>query len=334
MSEGEFIAAMKNEMTNNLLRNTLEIGMSYAPEREAQDLYRYQNEKRTVKAIIIPDSDIKDIGKDTDEVLKPLYEAAKEKYAIPETRNFTMAVLNEDLVKNDITVSDDDVQDAYDRDKSLYALPDRMYLSQAVLDDEGKAKKIAQEVSDGKSLKDAVKAVTGSEDAYTAPDEYEQDGLPQEFADVVFKAGDGNIVGPVKTALGYHVVHVLEKRPARTKALDEVRDQIHQQLYDAQVADHLLAMANNLDDRLASGMGLDEAINDIGIKPKMETFGPVRADGSSPDDKDGFKGYDDDRAALLKTAFELFEGEISPVSELAGGRYAVIRVDKINDKTS
>lgn len=51
--------------------------------------------------------------------------------------------------------------------------------------------------------------------------------------DAVFAAGVGEVVGPVRDPLGTHTLVVEEVRPARTRPLDEVRDEITSQLLAA-----------------------------------------------------------------------------------------------------
>lgn len=50
------------------------------------------------------------------------------------------------------------------------------------------------------------------------------------FADAAFSASPPEIVGPVKTRFGYHVIKVEEKRPALERKLEEVKQEIAQKL--------------------------------------------------------------------------------------------------------
>ena len=55
---------------------------------------------------------------------------------------------------------------------------------------------------------------------------------PREFSDVVFAAKDGEIVGPIHTAYGYHVVKVLDHRPGPALNYDEVELPVKAELRD------------------------------------------------------------------------------------------------------
>jgi peptidyl-prolyl cis-trans isomerase D len=53
--------------------------------------------------------------------------------------------------------------------------------------------------------------------------------VPQ-FEEAAFKAAKGEIVGPVKTSFGYHLIKVLDKKEAKTKKLEEATSEIAHKL--------------------------------------------------------------------------------------------------------
>ena len=54
------------------------------------------------------------------------------------------------------------------------------------------------------------------------------------FEEAAFGADEGEIVGPVKTQFGYHLLKVTEKKPQQTRPLSEVEPQISSQLSSEQ----------------------------------------------------------------------------------------------------
>jgi parvulin-like peptidyl-prolyl isomerase len=51
-----------------------------------------------------------------------------------------------------------------------------------------------------------------------------------DFTDPVFAAGEGQVVGPIKTAYGYHIVKVLKKRSGKPLEFDEVKLRVESEL--------------------------------------------------------------------------------------------------------
>ncbi|MEN9722986.1 MAG: hypothetical protein RJB38_972 [Pseudomonadota bacterium] len=50
---------------------------------------------------------------------------------------------------------------------------------------------------------------------------FTRDQLDQEFTKAAFAAAAGEVVGPVKTVYGYHIIKVLEKKPGKTLSFEE-----------------------------------------------------------------------------------------------------------------
>jgi peptidyl-prolyl cis-trans isomerase C len=51
---------------------------------------------------------------------------------------------------------------------------------------------------------------------------FQRDSMAPEFTDPVFAAKVGDIIGPIKTLYGYHVVKVIERKPGTQLTYDEV----------------------------------------------------------------------------------------------------------------
>lgn len=331
MSEAEFSHGIRVEMSNALLRNALSGGTDYLPQETIDDLYRYMYESRKLSFVVFPDSAIKDYQKPTDDVLLPFYQAGKERYALPESRVFTLAILSSDRLKDSLDISEDDLKAAYENDIALYTQAEQRLLEQSVVAAKGDADAIAQAVQNGATLKEAVKEATGRETAYLGADDFTQDGLPTELAGAVFAAAEGDVVGPIETALGWHVLVVKTIEAPDITPFDEVKAQIKEDLKHDMLADELFAMSGNMDDRLASGMSLEDVAEEMGLT--LRKIKPLRADGTTPDGKPGLADFERDKTYILETAFELLPGETSPVMEMADGSYAAIRLDELNEKS-
>lgn len=331
LSEQAFVTMIKGEMTSNLLRRALLLGASVPSAAQARDLYLYNNETRTIETIFLPHSGIKDIADPADEILLPFYQAGQERYAIPETRTFSLAILSQDALRETLDISDEELRSIYERDIETYKLPEQRTLAQAIVDDEATANAIAAAANAGKSLEEAVKEETGSAESFLGEETFEKGGLVKEIGEAAFTAEQGDVVGPIRTALGWHVLKLKEIIPPRTQSFENVRQDLKKEILNMRVADEMFATANRIDDMFAGGASLEEVVSTMNLGHQQ--YGPVDRQGATTDKKDGMKELGPDWAYVLETAFALNEGEVSPVFELADGRYAALRVDTIQPKT-
>lgn len=328
MTEQMFVSTMRRSLMNSILRSTVMTAANATSRQEAAALYSYQNETRDVEALIVPNSSVKDVQEAQEDVLKAFYEAAKgSQYAIPETRSFVIAILDESHMKGKVDIPEEELKKEYDRSISAYTAPERRVIQQAVLSTQDEADKVIAAAKEGKSLKEAVKAVSGKDTAYTGEQTYEKTGLIKDIADAAFSAQQGMVLGPIKTPMGYHALFVSKITPSQVEPFDKVKDSIRKDLVSSKLSEELYSTANSIDDRLAAGESVEDIAKDMGLK--VQTIGPVRNDGSTPDKHDAMKDLEKDRAFILKSVFEMNEGETAPVMELSGGRYAAVRVDKV-----
>jgi len=333
MTEQAFVATMRREMMNTVLQGTIQTASSITSRAEALNLYLVQNETRDVDGLILSDASVKGIDDAPEEVLKAFYEAAKSsRFMIPETREFTIAVLTEDNIKSSLTVSDEELEKEYKKSISSYTLPERRVVEQAVLDTQEKAIKIAAAVRDDKkSLKDSVQSVTGKTTAYQDKTTFARQGLVKDIGDAAFVAEIDAVIDPIKTPLGWHVLVVKEILPESVKSFESVKDDLKKELSQGMLSAQLFNTANSIDDRLASGEAIGDIAKDMDLK--LNKFGPVGIDGSTADKRDALKDFEKDRDYILQTAFELVEGESAPVLELSDGRYAALHVDKVKERS-
>lgn len=111
-----------------------------------------------------------------------------------------------------------------------------------------------------------------------------------------------------------------------TKPLDAVRDQISKQLADDVLAAQLSDTANALDDALAGGATLAEALKDLPAKteaiPNVTRMTAVKAS--------AVKALPTaDQAQVVEALFKLEDGETAPLFPLTDGRYATLRIEKV-----
>lgn len=325
MSEAEFIAMLRGELTGMIMRAGLQGAGAVVSDVEIKSLYQQKHEERTIKIISIANNTVKGVEKPTDEVLKPFYQSGQEKYAIPETRTFTLGVLTEEIARKYLDVSDEELKQIYEDRIDEYSDKEKRTLQQAIFTSEGAAREASQKVGGGISLKEAAS------DSYVGEESFEEAGLLSEIADQAFALAKGEVSEPIKTSLGWHVLVMKDTIAPKVKSFDSVKDSIRKEILEEKAATQLVETANQLDDALAGGQTLAEAATDFHFE--LKKVGPIREDGSTPDNKEGLKGFEKSRADILEAAFSLEPGEVSAVQELTDGNYAVIQLETVTPKT-
>jgi len=331
VSEGEFVAAIRQEMGNTLFRSALLSGTASISDSEARDLYQFQNESRDFQGFVLSDTYAKGVEKPSDENLQKYYEANKIDFLIPERRDITIATLKKEMIAKNVEITDDELRAVYEDNIHAYEKPEQRKLEQAILSSQTEAQDIFDAVKEGKSLKDAVKKVTGAQTAYLGENDFTQSGLLEDVAKPAFEAKQGDVLGPIQTSLGFHVITLKEIIKPETDSFDKVKAALKDQIMQDRLAEDLIQAANEMDDKLAGGAPLDEVVKEMGLT--TESIKGINQAGSTSGGKDALANYQGDKAQILENAFDYDAGEASPVLELEDGRYITVHVDTVTERS-
>ncbi len=331
VSEGEFVQSIRQEMGNTLFRNALLSGATGITKQEAAALYKYRNEKRHFNGFVLNDKNIKDIVAPSEENLQKFYQANKSDFAIAEKRSVTIATLKKEMLADKVEISDADLRDLYADNIESYKKAERRKLQQAILSTQGDAQDVLGRVNKGKSLKEAVKNVTGKTAPYLGENDFEQSGLLKEISAPVFEAKSGAVIGPVQTALGWHVLVLKEIIEPQTEPFEKVKAALKDDMLQTRLLDELIETANMLDDQLAGGEELEVVVKEMGLT--TEAIKDFNQAGTNDKGKDLFAAYQGDKAQIIEAAFDFDVGESSPVMELADGRFITVRIDVVEPLT-
>lgn len=326
LREKDMVNGLKNDIATGLLRQTI-AGEIYVPQSLTTAFYGWNLEERNISYVNIPQSSVK-VGTPTDDELAKFYSTIESQYAIPESRDISIAVLDpNDLIKK-AEITDADIQKYYDEHQDDFSISETRDLEQAVLNTEAEAKKVYDEAATSKDLKKAVTKVTGSNDAFSKEASFEQKGLTNDLATPVFSAKSGDIVGPLKSPLGWHVIAVKEVHEPGVQPFAKVKAQIKTELTHSSGSDELFELTNQIEDRLADG----EKLETLAAEFKMKLINISKATtGSTPFQ---LKDYAVDQSKILQAAFSTNENESSPISEISNGRMFTVHVNKIEPSKS
>jgi peptidyl-prolyl cis-trans isomerase D len=235
---------MKSETTQQVGGSVAMTG--FAPRSVAKLVSDFGAQEREVQELVLPVQQFMDKVKVTDEMVKAFYDKNGKLFETPEQAKIEYVVFNADAVSSQVSVSDEEVAAYYNGNAKRFTAPEVRRASQimvALKPGASAADKAAAKAKADAILADVKKAPADfakiakakSEDPVSAPqggdmDVLDRASLPKSLGDAAFAAKQGDIIGPVETEFGYHIVTITSLKPATVKPLAEVKEEIAAEL--------------------------------------------------------------------------------------------------------
>lgn len=322
MSEKQLVAALRDDLTTKILKSTIS-SSAYVPQTLAADIQAYRSMTKDVEIVFLPNSAIEIKAKPSDKDLEAYYAERTQGYMLPESRDVTVAILDTSKIAKP-TVTDADIKAAYDDNKDKFAVPKSANVEQSLLSDEAKAKQVADAVKGGKSMEDAVKATTGDTKSFQGKNSFAKDGLPSDIATPVFAAKSGDVIGPIKSALGFHVIKLIDMSEAKTASLDSVKDKIRKELEEEKAGNAVFDVTSQIEDRLANGEKYEDLTKEYPVS--LTTLKSLKKDSKAQ--KEGSLS-DKEFETVLAKAFAVKDSTPSELSDISSTKLYSVRADKI-----
>jgi len=126
-------------------------------------------------------------------------------------------------------VSKEECEAYYEANKTNYKSPEKVNAKHILVKDEEECKAIMQLITSGEKEFEAMArehSTCGSAAKGGSLGEFGRGQMVKEFEDAAFNAEIGEIVGPVKTQFGYHIIKVEDKTPERIAGFEQVESRI------------------------------------------------------------------------------------------------------------
>ena len=249
-------------------------------------------------------------------------------YSLPERRVIRYAVIDPATLPVAAPVPAE-IAARYKQDAAKYAARSARALSQVVLPDEAAAKAFAAKVAGGTPFVTAATAA-GFAAADISLGEVLKPDLARNaspaIADAAFAAKAGATLAPMKSSLGWNVVHVDRIADTAAKSLAEATPEISDALTKQKRAEAVGKIGQKIQDAVDGGASFDEVTKDNQLA--VVTTPPVVAAGTAPGDP-AFKP-DATLTALLKPAFQGSTEDEPTLEQLgADGRFALLSLAQV-----
>ena len=245
-SDEQFVLELRRDLSRQMLLASVS-QTTLASNTVAQRIHDLLTEERTIRTFTVkPDAFLKSV-KVTDEEAKTYYDQNQALFNVPESVDIEYVVLSPASYKN-IQASEEDIKTFYEQNLQRFSTPEQRRASHILIavnadKDDAQAKKEADELY--KQLQaDSSKFAQLAKEKSADPGSARQGGdlgffqkgmMVPEFDAAVFNGKKGDLVAPVKTQFGYHIIRIDDVKPAQPKALAEVRGEI-EALYQQQAA--------------------------------------------------------------------------------------------------
>lgn len=293
-----------------------------------------RNEKAAIEYVLVPAAKFDSKVEPTDADLKTWLEKHRDKYKKAVQRKFKYLLVDRVKVRAKTVVGEDEIKAEYGRRAGSFTVPEQVTAAHILIrvdpakGPEGeaaaraKAEKIAEQAKAGGDFTKLARENTEDPSGKTSGGMLPPFGRGQmaaEFEEAAFAMQPGEIRGPVKTQFGFHVIKLINKTPARTRTLEEVKPTISAELAERRAAAEAERIGRDLASRAKNlGKASDDDLRKL--QSEFITFNttdwvaksePIPGIGSNP--------------ATLDEAWKLKIGALSPTALATSRGPAVLK---------
>ena len=264
MSVPEFENNVRLTMYENSLGMLGSEGVIVTPAQVEAEFHN-RNDKVKIDYIGFDASKLAADVKPTPEELQAFFNANKSGFQISESRSVQMIVADQAKVGESIQISDAQLQSYYNAHRDEYRTPERVHARHILLSTANRPKDEVPKIQ--AQAEDLLKKIKAGGDFAELAKKYSQDPgsavkggdlgwivrgqTVKNFEDAAFTLKPKEISNVISTEYGFHIIQVLEKEPAHTQTLDEVKSQILTTLRNQSVNEKMQELADQAHAQLA-----------------------------------------------------------------------------------
>lgn len=319
LTTAEFEENLRRALVRDKLHNAVTGWMTVSDAEVAQE-YRHRNEKVKLDIVPLTPDAFRSQVTVNDADLADYFEKHKETYRVGEKRKIRYAIVDVDKVREQVTVPESEIDAFYKQNNAQYSTPEQVRASHILLKTEGKDEAAVKAQAEG-----ILKRAKSGEDFAALAKQYSEDDtnntkggdldyfgrgtMVPEFEQVAFAMKAGEMSELVKTSFGFHIIKLVDHRPATTRPLADVRAEINEQLKWQKAQQQAEQIAKGHEAQLTTAADLDRVAKERGYHVQETGLflrdEPIDGLGPSPE--------------VSAQAFQLADGAVSPALRVSRG---------------
>ena len=332
LTSDSFEDQMRTDLLTQKVRSVLASNV-FVPDSEVEETYRQRTEQARIRFLKLSWTSLDQDVAISEDALLVHFEENRESFRIGEQRAVDYLLVNRRELQDTLAVGADEIQAYYDDNLDEFNRREQV-----------RARHILLQVSEQRTatqarsqLEEAKLRLDGGTDFATLAAELSDDpgskarggdlglfgrgDMVAPFEEAAFGAQPGDIVGPVETDFGFHLIEMLEKRPGGTVELAQAEEGIRSRLLAEQAQTTAEEKATEIVERLRDDKG--DTLESVAAEEVGATFLTTIPFGRN----DNVPGIG--RAGQFTvTAFGLEDDEISEPVPVGQG-WAVLRLSSI-----
>ena len=227
-SDQLFVMELRRDMARDLLLGGA-ANSAIVPTALAQRVHEMMSEERVVRMATISPAEFAKLVTVTDDEARAFYDANKSLFVVPESVDIEYVTLSPANFM-DIKPTEDEVKGFYEQNLQRFTTPEQRRASHILVAEKDQADKLFAELQAKPALfaerakelsKDPGSAKNGGDLGF-----FGKGMMVPEFETAVFMGKKGDLVAPVKTNFGYHIIRIDAVQAAQVKPLEAVRGEI------------------------------------------------------------------------------------------------------------
>ncbi len=333
-STGEFEASVREDVLIGKL-DTILTETAHVSDAEVEQAYREQAERAKIRYLQLPESELISEVRLDDADLETYFAEHRDDYQLPEKRVVEYLLVDSVKLRREIEIPGEELEAYYQANQGEFTSEEQVRARHILL----KVTPDRPDATAESELQAIRRRVEGGEDFGQLAQQLSEDEVSasrggslglfgrgrmiQAFEEAAFSAAVGDLVGPIKTDFGYHLIEVQEHRPGGLQPFDQVEAVVRSRVIGERVEEISEEKARDVAQRIQTeGLSAPEQLQALAEEESLtleatEPFGreeTVTGIGRSPD--------------FSRVAFELATGESSEPVKIPRG-WVILRLMEI-----